>query len=192
MYKLLVLTLLFCATASRCSKSRTYLTDEEKGWNPYKKGQTIIFKSEGLLDSIFIEDVLYKFPDGIGAMKYEFACVYARHHDPRENNAYSNTYILDIEAKYEKQPSSVEFSLKAKSSLFFNKRYTFTELKELQEIELSVPYKLFNDVIVIKSQGDYSDNEFAIKTIYWSKSTGYIRFDKYDGTRWELVDIIEP
>ncbi len=106
MLKELIISFMVFTTIFSCSHNREYLTDEEKNWNPYNKGQMIVFKSEiGLLDSIFIEDVLYQFPDGLGVVDYyEILSVVAHHSDPKYDRK-SNTYWFSVFAKTPKKAS---------------------------------------------------------------------------------------
>ncbi len=196
MFKVMTIGFLLCITISSCSQNRTYLTEEEKSWNPYKEGQLLIFESSNYeKDTIRIKVLDFGFPDGLGVVDYnESLYVLAEPTGPDLGKYFSNIYgVLKIVAKTEKKPCYVEFGLKVKDAQFIeHQRYFFKDLIELQEIEFTVPYGSFDDVIAIGNKQDYSSLTIAIEIIYWSKSKGYIRFDKYDGASWELVKIIEP
>ena len=45
-------------------------------------------------------------------------------------------------------------------------------------------------MIVIEDNSNRPFSKDDIKIIFWSKSTGYVRFELYDGTVSELVNII--
>lgn len=64
-----VASIVLCATTICCSQTKTYLTDEERSWNPYKTGQNLVFRSsDGRYDTLEIVHVINSaFPDGFGA-----------------------------------------------------------------------------------------------------------------------------
>lgn len=192
MLKMIIIIILLSIALSSCSQNRTYLTDKERNWNPYEKGQVLIFESsDNKLDSILIEDIKVSFPDGLGVVDYyEILTTVARHTNFKEDRKAS-TYCLTVAAKTSKRSSYVEFGLETRNAQFIERqRYSFEDLRELAEIKLAVPYGTFYDVITIVNKKDYASIPSAIEIIYWSKSKGYIRFDKYDGTSWKLVEII--
>lgn len=184
--------LLFVTTS--CFQNRTYLTDEEKSWNPYKIGQVLVFESSNFeKDTIIIEDIEFGFPDGFGIVDYyEIMSVVARH-DHFKDDRKASTHLLTIAARTEKRPSYIEFGVEVKSAQFIERqRYAFKEVGELPEIHFTVPYGSFDDVIAVGNKKEYPNIPTAIEILYWSKSVGYIRFDKYDGTSWKLVEIVMP
>lgn len=195
MTKLFTVVLILVLLSS-CFKSRTYLTSKEKSWNPYKEGQVLIFESSNYeRDTIHIEKVDFGFPDGLGVEYYEFLKVFSkRSSSPDLGEYFSKTFgFLTIAAKSEKEPSYIEFGIEVQNAQFIERQhYSFEDLSELAETWLTIPYGKFDDVIVIGNKTNYSSIPKAIETIYWSKSKGYIRLDKYDGTYWELIEIIEP
>lgn len=196
MLKTITTIILLSIALSSCSQNRTYLTEEEKNWNPYKKGQVLIFElSNYEKDTIHIVDLDFGFPDGLGVVDYnESLYVLAEPTGPDLGKHFSSTYgVLKVVAKTEKKPSYIEYGIELKNTQFIGgQRFSFEDLNALAEIQLAVPYRSFDDVIVIGNKRNYSNIPTAVELFYWSKSKGYIRFDKYDGTTWELVEIIEP
>lgn len=185
--------LLLSMAFSSCSQNRTYLTDEEKSWNPYKEGQALIFESSNFdKDTILIKEVSFIFPDGLGVVDYNQKLrTLAQHSDPKNENSKWETFILILAAKTQKNLSYVVFDLRVKDTQFIEQRYSFEDLEKLPKRHLLIPYGQLDDVIAIGNKHDYSSVPTAIEIIYWSKSKGYVRFDKYDGTTWKLVEIIE-
>jgi hypothetical protein len=177
-----------------CFQKRYYLTEDEKKLNPYNKGQTVIFESnKDEKDSVFISDVRFQFPDGIGVINYdESVLVVARYFDPLQK-VYRGTYWITINAGTPDKPSNISFGLEVKDAKFYDEDGFFIRtILAIPDTTITVPFGTFTDVIEIKSRRDYSNVPYAITQLYWSKSLGYIRFDKYDGTIWELKDIINP
>lgn len=192
----LIVVLVLGLTGS-CFNSRTYLTPEQISWNPYKDGQVLVFKSsKNEIDSINIKEIEAVFPDGMGVPDHNQRLrVLALHTDPRDANKDWETYILRISTESKKlgEPSQIGFDLRLKNSWFFEEKYDFDWVAAQPEIGVSVPYGELSDVIELNDKGrDDPDTELDIRTIYWSKSKGYVRLDKYDGTFWELIEIIEP
>src|SRR5687768_6355019 len=78
------LIVLLALVNTSCSQNRTYLTEQEKAWNPYKEGQILVFgTSDGQMDTVAITRVEDKrFPDGIGALENERLRVLVRLNNP--------------------------------------------------------------------------------------------------------------
>lgn len=176
-----------------CNENRTYLTKDEKNWNPYSKGQKLVFETRtGVLDSIFVEDIKFTFPDGIGVInKNEILTVIGR--NKSENNQELSSLIFKIYAGNLKRGSRIKFHVSIKDSKLYSNFTDYYDIEnylmKLPEKKISVIKGSFDDVIKIKSIGNYSNYPNAIEFIYWSKSKGYIRFDEYNGTIWELKEI---
>lgn len=191
--KFVATNLFLCIAIFSCSQNVTFLTDEEKEWNPYEDGDLLVFESSNFeKDTIYIKEVAFVFPDGIGVVDYNQSLrVLAEHTDPVNENRDWETFTLILAAKTQKDSSYVLFDLRAKNAQFIEQRFSFNILNRLKEIKLSVPYGVFSDVIRLVNNEDYSNIPRAIEIIFWSKSKGYIRFDKYDGTSWSLIEIIK-
>ena len=181
--------LIFLTTMISCNYNKTYLTDDEKSWNPYEKGQVIIFKTKtGILDSILIEEVTYGFPDGLGVVdKYEILHVVGKKRRYKNNKEVSN-YIFTIDAKTQKSNSKIQFSISVKDSEFYPYYYNIENyLMKLPEQKMIVNNTSFTDVIKIKTKGKL-DNNKGIRFIYWSKSKGYVRLEENNGVIWDLKE----
>jgi hypothetical protein len=172
-----------------CFQSKTYLTKEEKQWNPYKKGQMIVFESNTkLLDSILIEDIKYAFPDGLGVVdKNEILDVVGRKKRYHNNREVRN-YILEIHAKTSKRGTRVRFGVSIKDSEFYSGYYKLEQLNNLPMRELLGGNVTYYDVIKIRTRNRLDETK-EILFIYWSKSKGFVRFDETDGTIWELKEV---
>jgi hypothetical protein len=190
-HRLLVLAsiLLMQATVS-CSQSRTYLTEQEKGWNPYTKGQVLVFMAEdGRTDTLTISAVEDKqFPDGIGARQNERLRVLAR---VRASVAKSpiEVVVLYVTARTAKSESEIDFNLSVADGGFWGKYIAIHHLEALIPFSLQTQYGTFDDVLRIDDDSSQPIRNRDIKTIFWSKSSGYIKCIKQDGSAWELVNI---
>ena len=194
--RFLVISFMFISITS-CSQNRTYLDEEEKNWNPYKKGQVLIFESvEYGRDSIQILELEFRFPDGLGVVDYNESLFVLGESASQIDlgKQFSNAYsLIKISSKTEKKPSHIEYQIELKNTKFIGgQKFLFQNLMELPEIQHEVAYGTFNDVVIIGNKKNYSKFSKAIELFYWSKSKGFLAFDKYDGAKWELVDILEP
>ena len=172
------------------SCNRTYLTEEEKNWNPYKKGQKLLFKSQtGVLDSIVIEKLKYGFPDGPGFVeRNEIAHIVGRNRRYKNNREVSS-YIFSVYAKTKKRNSSIRFGISLKD-YYFNESYYYDiedYLMKLPEKTITVNNTVYSDVIKIKSAGNLSHPK-DIKYIFWSKRNGFVKLEAKNGDIWELVN----
>ena len=175
---MITIGLMLSIAMSLCSQNKTYLTDEEKRWNPYKEGQVLIFESSSYKkDTVYIMDLDFGFPDGLGVVDYnESLYVLAESTGPDLGKHFSSSYaVLKIVAKTGNKPSYVEFGVELKNTRFVGgQRFYFEDLNDLAELSLTVPYGSFDDVIAIGNKNDYSNMPTAIELFYWSKSKGYI------------------
>jgi hypothetical protein len=176
-----------------CSQNRTYLTERDIVWNPYSAGQVLIFQSnDGAIDTIAITQVEDKrFPDGLGAETNERLRVLAKLNNRSNSKVSSEVRFLYIVAKTPKDSSQIDFELSIGNGAFWGKYFSIPELEEYKEEYLELPYKTFTDVIRVDDNSSqiYRPNDIA--TIFWSKSAGYVKCEKKDGTTWELLNIIE-
>jgi len=174
-----------------CSQNRTYLTEQEKAWNPYKEGQILVFGAvDGHTDTLVITKAEDKrFPDGIGALQNERLRVLVRVNDPGISKKSIEVMLLYIFSKTVKDLSEISFEIPLAGGRFWGKPYSFDKLDKYEEFSLQTPFGKFDDVIRIGDNSDQVFRENDIATIFWSKSVGYVKCEKKDGTIWELLDI---
>ena len=190
-----VLIILLFILLSGCAKE-IRLSDKEKKWNPYRVGEILIFESsENELDTIFIQEINDNiFPSSNGPLKYsnESLWVYAKHTDPNYDRYLTNK-ILEIQTGTPEKPSRINFGLLAKNAWFYDSYKTINELEALKETSIETQFGKFADVIKIEdTKGMYSERDDFIERIYWSKSNGYLRFEKKNGKIWTLKNKYVP
>ena len=192
-YLLLLNIFLILVCSQSCAQNKELLTEDEKIWNPYKQGQILIFESSNNeQDTVKIIDIQEVFPDGLGTITYnERLRVLARHNTPKRKGLI-DTYIFSVIAQTDKHPTQYQFSIELENSFFIDDKYELKYLENLSEIEVQVKAGRYDDVIVIGTLRDYSHYKTAIEVIYWSKENGFIRLDKYDGSFWQLIEVINP
>lgn len=194
MIKKMIVVMMFLVLAfgnNSCSQSRTFLTQEEKAWNPYREGQILVFGTVGgYIDTLKISSVEDdQFPEGLGALQNERLRVLATLKNRSIAKGPIEVSILYIFSKTSQYSSKIDFQIFLKDGGFLGKAIPIDELKSYAEITVQTQYGVFDDVIRI----DYRDGQVLkdtdIATIYWSRSTGYIKCIKKDGTIWELISI---
>ncbi|MGV3588248.1 MAG: hypothetical protein ACO1OF_14680 [Adhaeribacter sp.] len=189
-----ILLAILTLTLFGCSQ-KWYLEQDEIQWNPYKKGEILVFQSQSNeLDTIFIEDVIESsFIQGMNGMKYnnEEIKVFVKHTDPNYDR-YLQIAFLEIEAGNPEEKSKIRFLLAAKEAWFYDSERTIEELKSLREKPFNTPFGTFNDVIKISDRDtSYSSPDNAVKLIYWSKSEGYVGFESND-EKWVIMKKYKP
>jgi hypothetical protein len=174
-----------------CSQNRTFLTQEEKAWNPYEIGQKLIFGTlDGRRDTMEItKSSDMQFADGIGSLQNERLNVLARIRDLTISRKPIEVTLLYMFARSKENPSRIKFELPLAGGKFWGKGYSFNELGNYDEISLHTPYGQFEDVIKIYDNSNQDLRDKDISVIFWSKSFGYVRCEKKDGTIWDLLDI---
>lgn len=186
------MVVLLALVNTSCSQNRTYLTEREIAWNPYKTGQVLIFRTvEGRTDTLLITNAEDKhFPEGIGALRNERLEVLVRINSPSVSKRPIEVTLLYISSKTIKDPSEISFKLRlAGEGSFWGKPYSLDELEKYGVISVKTLYGEFDDVIRIDDNSNQVFRENDIAAIFWSKSVGYVKCIKKDGTVWELYSI---
>jgi hypothetical protein len=188
------ITILILISLISCRKTYKLSASAEK-FNPYKEGDTLTFVSNrGEKDSIFVSKVsnYYKeanqssklFPD-----RRQEIIVDVIHSDPSPpdgNHRYLTNPFLHL-SKIDTSSTEVYFNFAAKNAWFYSNSYDYDLLTQEKVDTIAVPAGIFADVLTIHSnKEEYKSRENYVKTIFWSKSTGYIRFDLLNGTVWSL------
>lgn len=180
-----------------CS-DKTYLSDDDLNWQPYKPYDELIFESnKGELFKIYIgttdknfgaNDHLDIFPDYSEtiAVTGEYTLI-----DPYESSIGEIVRVENISLLYigsgSNQPS-IRFDFSKEKSSFYGKNWF--KIKELENREIISKYN-FNDVLVIEdSLKNYYHRDNHITRIYWSKKYGYIGYDQKNNYSWRLKKFI--
>ena len=94
--------------------------------------------------------------------------------------------LLYIYSKTTKYSSKISFELTLAEGRFWGKGYSIDELEKYEELSIQTASGKFDDVIMIEDNSNRILEENEITTIFWSKSVGYVKCEKKDGTTWEL------
>jgi hypothetical protein len=190
---LLQFVILVSLVYTGCTQGRTYLTEQDKVWNPYREGDVLIFRSkDGQIDTIVITRIeANRFPEGLGAQTNERLKVLAQLDRQSTSKSPLTVSLLYLSAKTSQHSSKVDFEFSVGGGVFWGTPFAIMELDEYGEEYLELPYKTFSDVIRVDDNSNQIYRPYDIATIFWSKSAGYVKCEKKDGTIWELLDIIE-
>ncbi len=99
--------------------------------------------------------------------------------------------LLYIYSKTAKYSSKIDFELSIADGVFWGKAFPIDELEKYAEISFQTLYGTFDDVIMIEDNSNRILEDNEITTIFWSKSVGYVKCEKKNGTTWELINIIK-
>lgn len=185
---ILISFLLFLNSCGKCIE--TNLTNEEKEWfSVYEKGQTIIFKSnEGNLDSIVITEKVKQHNNsdcnyyGIGPMQPEIMLINLNFKTCKtESYCDGGIFISKDEVDKIFNPSFRLFGL-------FSSDIDATSLPKETEVILKTTKRKYINVYVFED-GINAKNfgRGYLKSFYWDKKEGLIRYDTSEGEVFELL-----
>jgi hypothetical protein len=186
---LAILVSMFLLVTSSSCQNRTYLTDQEKAWNPYKSGQHLLFWiADGRIDSLVVtRSEANLFPDGLGALQNERLSVLVMITNLSISKVPIEVTLVHLSAKTKKDKTEISFELPLSGGKFWEKPFVIEELEKLPEISLTTRSGAFNDVIRLEDNSGQVWRAKDIQTIFWSKSFGYVKCITKDSTSWELV-----
>ncbi|WP_192820525.1 hypothetical protein [Rufibacter sp. LB8] len=193
--------LILLTVLSISCNQKVYLEKSDLQWNPYKTGDVLIFKSsENELDTLHIVNVSRKnFASSLRMEKYtnEHIQVLGKYRRPKVGD-FIHREILDIKSGSSDEWSEIDFSFSSYNATYYGKSELIYELKTLKEKTFITPFSVFDDVIQLTGKigpemldGHFSQLSYqhrAIKKLYWSKSTGYVGFEMWEGETWLLYD----
>ncbi len=173
-----------------CSQERSFLTDEEKFWNPYIDGMSLVFSSSGGINDTLtiINSNEIGFPDGIGSLKNERLQVVVKRKISNYKRSTELTF-LRISAQSTTELSNIDFQFSIPGSEFWGRNYKIADLDNHDLYTIQTPCGIFDDVIVVECNSKRIPIDTDIITIYWSKSNGYIKYERKDGVIGELISI---
>lgn len=184
---------LFLASCSRTVR----LSEEDYSWMPYNGDETLIFKSStGETDTIFLlkKDTLWGYPDpALSTNRYEIVSTFCKHTDSYLRNSkhrYLESYFLKIRKNMNGKAELI-IGLSGNDAEYYNLRaIRIDSLHKEQPVTIQISSAQYTDVYLIYPD-DYAKNFYNrssfVTKLYWSKSSGLIRYDKKDGVYWELV-----
>jgi hypothetical protein len=169
---------LICFSTFSNSCSTYKLTESDLEWQPYRKGDLLVFKSNfGEIDTIIVRSIeTYKNPDDpLAILPNNMQSIFV--------NGKQN--ILEIDAG--KKESYIHFTLKLGDKYL---KYP-NIVKSIKELDKEKSKQ--NKIVAIEAK-EYYDNlkelDFDLKNIYWSKEYGYIKLEFKNEYYWELQSFI--
>jgi len=186
-------SLFFLLSCERLNK----LSGEDYSWMPYKGDETLVFKSNtGETDTLFLlkKDTLIAYPEAqtLNGIKYEAVSVICKHSDSnisQDKRRYLENVFLEIGKSKDQRAELIVHLLTKDASFHTFRPIKIDSLNKVSLASLETSQKKYDDVYIIYpddfAKDFYNRNKFVTK-LYWSKSSGLIRYDKKDGVYWEL------
>ena len=190
--KYIVIILFLSSFIQACKTQR--ISEEGKKWQPYLKGDILIFKSnENKRDSIFIDKIKSHSnpndPLSTGKKKYEslFISGEISLRNPiktKLGHIFNRERIDILQMTLDDNQTYIKFVLSKKSDSL---KYPTTVLT-LNELKK----KINNNSSAEIEAKEYYDLPFDydLKSFRWSKKYGYTRYEFKNGTYWELEKFI--
>lgn len=179
-----------CICLFGCAQERTYLSDEIKALNPYKRGQKLTFMSDFGVESILLITNVQdgRFSEGLGQYQNEGLEItaYRSSHTVRDG---TEEIILTLLAKTDKEKEQIDFSISLKEAALVMKYVSLDDYKSRASIPVSTEYDSYDDVLIFENRPNREMHDRAIVEFWWSKSVGYVRLVQQDGTIWDLKSI---
>lgn len=186
----LFLTMILILNSCTCKCIKTYLTKEEKEWfSVYKKGQLIIFKSDlGNLDTIVVNDKYETFGNkdcncyGIGPIQNNIMGIVLKskicHNDPYCDGGISIS---------KDQVGEKSFPIFGVFGLICDQTFQ-KKIPRQESIKLTITDKVYNFVYHIEDNVNANNGGNSyLKSFYWDKKEGLIRYDTSEGEIFELL-----
>lgn len=175
------------------------LSPGELEWMPYKGNENLVFNSNSNgADTIFLlkKDTLIAYPEAqkINGIKYEVVSVFCQHSDlgpMKDELSYIESNFLELKKNINNH-ATLAIYLKTKDAFYFSVEGSrIDNLKNTPPLVFQTRYDRYNDVYMLQAVDHLgiSDRSEYVTKVYWSKSKGLIRFDKKDGTYWELAQV---
>jgi len=182
-----------------CGKSYR-LTKDDLAFNPYSVGDTLFFESnKNEKDTIVIVSVDKQ---KLSEKCYSFlSCIptfligttwesYNVNSTSPNNHGEALNEVLTIRSEPDGH-RTIMFNLLIKNAWWYGNNDLENNAKNVLNLptnKFDRGSRTYNDVIIIPSSNkQYRDRDDFIEKIYWSKSKGYVGFDKLNGDKWTIV-----
>lgn len=193
MKKLLFLFIIYASFLVSCGQKHK-LSEEDYTWMPYKGNETLVFKSNtGEIDTIFIlkKDTLWSYPEAqaLNGKEYEVVTAFSTPSSLNQKGA-DRRYDLFKVQKAKDSRAELVFDLSTRGAVFY--RLTPVKIDSLsivKPVTLQTSSGQYDDVYIILPDDyakDFYDRSNFVTKLYWSKSSGLIRYDKKGTVFWEL------
>jgi hypothetical protein len=194
-----ILPILFIILLLSCGRTRRF-TDEDYSWMPYTGKETLVFTSNrGRADTVFCikKDTLLAYPEAqsLWGIEYEVVSIFCRHTDKTSDNfRYLENSLVELH-KSKDGKARLQLNLSTAEAKFYKlSGFIIDSLEKVKPIALYTKYSSFQDVYVLDDEDwlNFKQRSNYVTKIYWSKKHGIVRYDKQDGTYWELANKYGP
>ena len=190
-----ILLVVLCASFLISCGQKNKLSEEDYTWMPYKGNETLVFKSNtGETDTIFIlkKDTLWSYPEAqaLNGKEYEVVAVFGTPSSLNQEGAGKRYDLFKVQ-KAKDNRAELVFDLSARGAVFY--RLTPVKIDSLSTVKpvtVQTSSGEYDDVYMILPDDyakDFYDRNNFVTKLYWSKSSGLIRYDKKDNVYWELL-----
>ncbi len=176
-----------------CAKTKK-LSNSDLAWNPYEVGDKLIFQSnngdEHTLEIKTIERSDDKTNPYAGDFsgKLEQEIIYCSSSEDPTNDER----ILTAIGKTSSDDTFIHLNLDIPNTQFPGGLYLLSDLENRQVESLTIEGNSYSDVLVLTPENvEMEIQGITVEKVYWSKSSGYIRYDMSDGTVWSLKQILD-
>lgn len=182
---------------SSCNRT-IRLSKADRSWMPYLGNEILVFRSNSEeMDTIYLigKDTLWGHPDPLFSLnKYEILSVFSKFKDMYDDGVryrYLQSTFISIKRTMNSS-SELTIDFNARDATFYRFSPIRTDsLNDVKKEILKVGDKIYNDVYILNSEDDddfFKKRSDNVTKIYWSKSSGVIRYNKQRGEYWELVN----
>ena len=190
---LFVCIISFCG----CNTKHYKLSSNDLKWNPYKKNDILIFKSnKDEIDTLLITNISKgEAPNDPMSLSPKY--YYEWLHVGAEWKKNHESFLFMQFAASEDSNCGIDLSMVTDKAKFYSdSNYYSRNAMETFFTQLIINNLIYDDVIKISPSGEQKyeggDKLFMrenfITTLYWSKSKGCVRFDLKNGYYRELVE----
>jgi len=173
------------------------LTESDLKLNPYKTGDTLVFQSDkGESDTLVIyssnrqvlRERCYSFLTCIftNLTKNSWEGFYVNANKPREFGTGESILTIRVEPNGAK---TIYFGLVIKNACWYSdSENDLAKFNSLPITTITTRDQTFSDVLTIVSNNlEYQARKDFIENIYWSKSFGFVGFNKLNGDKWTVT-----
>jgi hypothetical protein len=194
----LILAMSIISTLFGCKTQK--LATEDKSWQPYKKGDILIFKSnKNKKDSIFVNKIESHFnpKDPLSSTNEKFETLFVsgditlqKPKKTKLGRIFNKEKIGILEMTLDESNKYLKFVFKKKSDTlkYPTTVLTLNELKN--KVNRKKDIKAFNSIEIEAKEYYDLPFKFDLKNFWWSKNFGYVRYEFKNGEYWELKEFV--
>ncbi len=182
---LLMMVTLLCFSCEKTKK----LSNSDLAWNPYEIGDKLVFQSNNGEEHTLEIKTIERSDDktnpyaGDFSGKLEQEIIYCSSSEDVDNDER----ILTAIGRTSSDDTFIHLKLDIPDTQFPGSLYLLSDLDNRQVESLTVEGTNYTDVLVLTPENvEMEVQGVTVEKVYWSKGSGYVRYDMSDGTVWSL------